>query len=239
MDNKQINVTPVGDTLIIREGQAPRIYEYTGFNYTADSKASLIALVKSKSVKENCVVAYNEDGFKAILDDKVIDRKQDSVFYGFKKSQQYKEWKSILEGGCVMGQKNFIDFLRRREPGEIDNIENLIASIQNFKYVTNITGDFTYDDRNNYTFAFKIGDAEGTVRLPQFITANLEIFNESELLQSIEIEIEVQKPKNEGDKLAFLLHCPKLSRYLKTAVEYEIDFVKNELDGYLVVAGNI
>ena len=129
--------------------------------------------------------------------------------------------------------------MRRREPGEIDNIENLIASIQNFKYVTNITGDFTYDDRNNYTFAFKIGDAEGTVRLPQFITANLEIFNESELLQSIEIEIEVQKPKNEGDKLAFLLHCPKLSRYLKTAVEYEIDFVKNELDGYLVVAGNI
>ena len=91
MSEKQINVTTVGDTLIIREGQAPKIYEYGGVSYTADSKASLIALVQSKSVKENCVVFYNESGFSAIMDDMVIDRKQDRVSYGFKKSQQYQE----------------------------------------------------------------------------------------------------------------------------------------------------
>ena len=239
MDNKQINVTPVGDTLIIREGQAPKIYEYSGFDYTADSKTSLIALVQSKSVKENCVVFYNTNGFNAILDDKVIARNQDHVAYGFKKSQQYQEWKEILERGSVFGQKNFIDFLRRREPGEIENIESLIAAIQNFKYVTNISGDFTYDDRNNYTFAFKIGDAEGTVRLPQIMMANIEVFNESEFIQMMELELEVQKPKSEGDKLAFFIHCPKLSRYSKKAVEHEIEVVKAELDGYLIVAGNI
>ena len=239
MENKQINVTPVGDTLIIREGQAPKIYEYGGFKYTADSKASLIALVQSKSVKANCVIAYNESGFKAILDDKVIDRNQDSIYYGFKKSQQYQEWKNILENGQVLGQKNFIDFLRRRELGEIDNTDCLMAAIQNFKYVTNITGDFTYDDRNNYTFAMKVGDAEGTVKLPQIMTANIEVFNDSEFIQTMEIELEVQKPKNEGEKLAFYLHCPKLSRYSKKAVENEIEVVKDELDGYLIVAGNI
>lgn len=239
MDNTQINVTPVGDTLIIREGQAPKIYEYSGFQYTADSKASFIALVQSKSVKESCVISYNESGFKAILDDEVVDRRQDRVSYDFKKSQQYQEWKSILEGGCVLGQKSFIDFLRRREPGEIENIETLIASVQNFKYVTNISGDFTFDDRNNYTFAIKVGDAEGTVRLPQVVEVNIEIFNESEFIQTMELELEVQKPKGEGEKLAFYLHCPKLSRYSKKAVEYEIDFVKDELDGYLIVAGNI
>ena len=138
-----------------------------------------------------------------------------------------------------MGQKAFIDFLRRREPGEIENSDFLIAAIQNFKYVTNITGDFTYDDRNNYTFAMKVGDAEGTVKLQQIVIANIEVFNESEFIQVMEIELEVQKPKNEGEKLAFLLHCPKLSRYSKKAVDNEIEVVKAELDGYLIVAGNI
>jgi hypothetical protein len=239
-NDKQINVTTHGDTLIIREGQAPKVFEYQGFRYTADSKDSLIALVKSKSVKPNCVIAYNEKGFEAILDDTISNREQDRVSYHFKKSQQYQEWRKILEGdGCVFGQKNLIDFLRRREPGEIIDMDVLIAAIQNFKYVSNIAGDFTFDDRNNYTFAFKIGDAEGTVKLPQTVNAYIEILNESNFKQCMEIEIEVQKPKSEGEKLLFLLQCPKLSRYLKEAVDQEIEGVKAGLDGYLIVAGSI
>ncbi|MDD4601485.1 hypothetical protein SDC9_04169 [bioreactor metagenome] len=236
---KTINVTPTGDILVIREGVAPDVFQYNGFKYTADSTPALISLVQSKSVKEHCVIAYTENGFQAILNDQVFDRKQDRITYGFKKSQQYKEWQQILESGFVFNQKQFIDFLRRREPDEIIHVESLIAAIQNFKYVTNVSGDFTFDDRNNYTFAFKVGDAEGTVRLPQFIYADIEIYNESDFVQKMELELEVQKPKSEGERLLFALTCPKLPRYQKEAVKYEIDKVKTELDGYLIVAGSI
>ncbi|MEN6414355.1 MAG: hypothetical protein ABFC84_16580 [Veillonellales bacterium] len=236
---KTINVTPNGDTLIIREGRAPEVFRYDGFRYNANSTPALIELVKSKSVKPHCVVAYNENGFQAILNDKVVDREQDRITYIFKKSQQYKEWKKILEDGSVFTQKQFLDFLRRREEGEINAIDSLIANIQGFKYVTNISGDFTFDDRNNYTFAIKVGDSETTVKLPQYLVANIEIYNESGFTQEIELELEVEKPKAEGEKPLFALHCPKLPRYLQLAVDYEIDRVKKELDGYLIVAGDI
>lgn len=237
--DKQINVTPVGDTLVIREGRASEIFQYQGFKYTADSTDSLVALVKSKANQPNCIVAYNEKGFAVILDDKVTDRKQDRLVHEFKKSQQYQEWANVLEKGAVFDQKNLIDFLRRREEGEIESIDQLMAAVQNFKYVTNIAGDFTYDDRNNYTFSVKIGDAEGTVRLPQIVLAYIEVFNESGFEQQMEIELEVHRPKNEGEKPGFLLSCPKLRRYMKEAVEFEINKVKKDLDGYLVVAGSI
>ena len=83
MNNKDIQLTPQGDTLIIREGQAPQLFIYNGFSYTADSTPALIALVKSKSVQENCILAYNDKGFKVILNDKVLDRSQDRIGYYF------------------------------------------------------------------------------------------------------------------------------------------------------------
>ncbi|SMC64123.1 DUF2303 family protein [Sporomusa malonica] len=236
---QQINITPLGDTINIRHGQAIPIYQYDGFQYTANSTDSLITLVKSKGVQENCVIAYDEKGFKAILNDKIMDRDQDRITYNFKNSLQYKEWERILTNGVTFDQKNFIDFLRRREVGEIVDPESLIAAIQNFKYVTNIAGDFTYDNNNNYTFAIKVGDAEGTVHLPQMIYANIEVYNESGFVQCMEIELEVRRPKGDGEKPSFALTCPKLPRYLKSAVEYEIEKVKIELKDYLIVAGNI
>ncbi|HWR07779.1 hypothetical protein [Sporomusa sp.] len=238
-NQQQIHVTPVGDTLIVRQGEAAEIYQYSGFKYTANSTDSLIALVKSKGIQENCVIAYDEKGFKVILNDRVIDREQDRITYNFKHSLQYKEWERILTNAVTFDQKNFIDFLRRREEGEIIEPDRLMAAVQNFKYVTNIAGDFTYDDNNNYTFAIKVGEAETTVRLPQMIFANMEFFNESGFVQCIEIEIEVYKPKGDGEKPAFKLTCPKYSRYMENAVAFEIEKVKTELKDYLIVAGNI
>lgn len=193
----------------------------------------------SKAHKEICANAYNEAGFKVILDDKVLDRTQDRLRYDFKKSLQYKEWSKILESGVAFDQKNLLDFLRRREIGEIDAADAITAAIQNFKYVTNIAGDFTYDDNNNYTFGIKIGDAEGTVKLPQYLYADIEVYNESGFIQSMEIELEVRRPKAEGEKPMFVLTCPKLARYLKEALDNEISTVKGALEGYLIVAGNI
>ncbi len=240
MNNEQtINITPAGPELVVRHGDASRVYQYNGFEHTANSTDSLIALVKSKSNQPNCVIAYNETGIKVILDDQVQDRKQDRIIYNYKISQQYEEWRKILTNGVVFDQKEFIKFLQRREPGEIVDIEKLIVSIQQFKYVINITGDFTREDDHNYIFMTKIGEAEGSVKIPQLLIANIEVYNESGFLQPMELELEVHKPKSENEKPGFLLTCPKLSRYLKAAVNFETEHLKNELDGYLIVSGDI
>lgn len=238
-EKNQINITPAGEQLVIRKGEAPKIFVYDGFCHTADSTDSLISLVRAKGNQENVVIAYNESGIKAIMDDSVQERSQDRVNYAFKFSQQYEEWKTILTRGEVMDQKEFIKFLQRREPGEVENFEHLIACLQQFKYVTNIAADFSRADDQNYTFMIKIGEAEGSIKLPQLITANIEVYNESGFVQPMELELEVHKPKSEGEKPLFALTCPKLQRYLKAAVNFEIEHLKGELKDYLIVAGNI
>lgn len=239
-ENGQIfNITATGDTLNIRNGKAPEIYVYEGFHHQVDSTDSLIALVKAKAVQPNTVISYNDVGIKVILDDAVKDRNQDRITYNFKYSQQYNEWKKILTNGAVFDQKEFIKFLQRREPNEILDMEKLVIALQQFKYVTNIEGDFSRADDQNYTFMIKVGEAEGSIKLPQLITANIEVYNESKFIQPMELELEVYKPKAAGEKPGFALTCPKLERYLKAAVNFEIEHLKNELDGYLIVAGNI
>lgn len=239
MDNMEVKVVPNKDgELVIRTGDAVRIYHRKGLKYAAYSTDSLIALIISKGSKDNSIIAYSDDGVEVILDDTVHDRDQDRLEYSFKHSQQYREWEKILNGVAI-DQKAFIKFLQRREPDEVEGIEILMAALQNFKFVTNITGDFTYDDRNNYTFSIKIGEAEGTMKLPQMILANIEIFNESQFVQQLEIEVEVVKPRSEGEKPTFLLTCPKLARYKRAAVEHEIGKLYDELDGYLIVTGQI
>jgi len=239
VNSEEFNITTTGDALTIRRGEAPDIFTYAGFRHTVDSTDSLITLVRSKGVQPNTVISYNEKGIKAILDDTVKDRNQDRINYEFKFSQQYLEWEKILVKGSAFDQRDFIKFLQRREPGEIEGIEALIVSLQNFKYVTNINADFSRENEQNYTFMIKIGEAEGSIKLPQLITANIEVYNESKFIQPMELELEVYKPKSEGEKPLFALTCPKLQRYLKAAVNFEIEHLKNELEGYLIVAGNI
>lgn len=238
-NNEQFHITATGDALTIRHGEAPKQFVYDGFKHTADSTDSLIALVKSKGVQPNVVIAYNEKGIKVILDDTVKDRTQNRVHYEFKYSQQYQEWAKILTDGKAFDQRDFIKFLQRREPGEIECVEALIVNLQNFKYATNIDADFSRVNDQNYTFMIKIGEVEGSVKLPQLILADIEVYNESKFVQLMELELEVYKPKGEGEKPLFALHCPKLQRYLKAAVNHEIEHLKAELPDYLIVAGNI
>ncbi|MCC5468441.1 hypothetical protein [Pelosinus baikalensis] len=65
------------------------------------------------------------------------------------------------------------------------------------------------------TFAIKVGDAGGTVRLPQFVFAKIEIYLEFGLIQTMEIEMEVIHPRGEGEKPMFNLGCLKLSRRIR------------------------
>jgi hypothetical protein len=113
------------------------------------------------------------------------------------------------------------------------------AAVQQLKMATQITGDYSYDDRNNYTFAIKVNDMEGTTRMPNIFEIHIPILNESDLIMDVDIELEIGKPKEPGQKPAFLLTCPKLSRYIKESVTHEIDKIKAALPDYNIMAGSI
>lgn len=227
--------------LTIREGSTPDplpLYNYQGFRYKADTTPSFVELVKRKGVQENAVIFADEDGFFAILDDQVKDRKQDTVSHPFALSVRAQEWSDVLTHGKVFGIKGIVDFLKRRDENEIDNLPELLYAMQNFKYVSNITGDFTFDSRNNYTFAVKVAEAEGTVRIPPTVYATLELFEASGWSQTMEIELEIRKPKDAGESPMIALSCPKFERYLKAAKDKETEDMKRQLDGWLVVSGS-
>lgn len=238
MEEVKLSVTAAGNEVVVREGQAAPIYNYKGFDYSAESTQSFVDLVQAKANKAAAVIAYNARMVQAILDDTVLDRKQDTVRYEYKYSQQLQEWLKVLNG-YTFNQKEFIDFIRRREEGEIPDAEKLLLALKNFKYETIITGDFTYEDNNNFTCMVKVGDAETTISIPKFIFPVIEIYNESGFNQTMEVEIEVIKPKSNDEKVQFKLCCPKYKRYEKEALENEVQKVKDGLPDFLIVAGNI
>lgn len=226
------------DSLKVYTGEAPEIFQYHGYQYEASTVKGFVELVKKKGVQERAVIFGSGTRFHAVLDDAVQDREHDTVTMPFEYSVICKEWLPILQNGMVMNQKQFVDFLKRRSDGEIENIDELLYNIKNFKYVTSVSGDFTYDSRNNYTFAVKVQEAEGTVRIPQSFIMKCEIFKGSGWEQMMEIELEIQKPKDQGEPLLFKLTCPKFPRYLQDAKENLFDNMKRELDGWLVVEGS-
>ena len=238
---EKINVTVAGDTLTVREGNAPEIFQYEGYHYRAHSADAFVNLVSDRGAAPGCIIAYNDAGFQAIMDDFLQTRDKDKVTYGLTNSVQYEEWEGILKKGETFQQKQFLDFLRRREPGEIENMEALVAAIQKFKFVSTVTFESEFEDPENRSFVFKVGDMEGTVKLPQSITVNIEVYNESGYTIPMEIELEVVRPKSDGEKLRFSLTCPKLARYLKLAWENEVSDVHDKLEdkGFLIIAGKL
>lgn len=212
-----------------------QVYQFNGVKHKLDSIASIIDLIENKGSREKTVIFYNDSQVQAILDDTVMDRPQDYATYGFVFSDTFTEWKGILEK--ALSQKDFVDFLKRRPTEEMPVVEPLLAQVQNLKLMTEIVGDYSYDDNNNITFMFKTKDGEGMTKLPSVITVEMPLLNESEFYQLIDFELELRKPKSENEKPAFILTCPKIKRYIKTATENEVDILKEALDGYLIMAG--
>lgn len=237
MDKMTVNITGEQKELTILEGAAQTPFRYGGFTYYVETTDSFVKLIKAKATKENAVVAYQNGTMHAILDDTITDRPNDRLIYSLKVSQQAKEWIDILgKNKGPMGQKSFLNFLKRRSVEELPNLEELIFSVQNFRYVTNISGEASYEDGNNYVFGIKVKDAEGTTTLPKSIYPKIQIYKESEFVAAIEIEIEIVKPRDAGEGLGFMLSCPKFERYVEDAQAYEVEKMKKELDGYLIVA---
>ena len=233
---ERVHINPNSDTVTVLHGNI-NVHQFEGTDYVLESIASVIELVKWKGSKNNTVIFYNDNKVQVILDDALMDRPQDIAAYGFKWSDSFDEWRGVLDR--PMGQKDFVNFLKRRPYDESHVVEPLLAQAQNLKLMTEIMGDYTYDDNNNITFMFKTKDGESMTKLPSLVTINLILVNESDFYQPIEFELELNKPKSENEKPSFILKYPKLQRYIKDAVKHEINKMKSALDGYLIMAGSI
>lgn len=236
---EKINIEVQGENLNIRHGDLPKlpdIFQYKGFQHSTTSAGGFVELVRSKSNKPNCVVFWNGDGeMKAIMDDTVYDRPQDLVTFSPSRSVQYKEWYDVLAHEVSFEQKPFIDFLRTREPHELVGRDDLLMKVRKFTYVTRTEGDAIRDDNNNYSFAIKVNNVEATVQIPATMYLDIELFAESEFRQRVELDLEVEIPRKEGEKLKFKLSCPTFERYKQAAIDGIVDYIKTELDGYLIV----
>lgn len=213
-------------------------FHYTGFNYVAQSTQAIIDLIKhhTKDDPLHTIIFYDEKQVQVILDETVQDRPQDTIRYAFDESLQLKDWKKVF--GKPLSQKEFIDFLKRRPPDEVGDCEILLAAVQTIKMATEITGDFEYLNNNNVVVSFKIKDAASATEFPSTFDIFIPLVNESVYQDTLEIELTVNKPRNEGDKLSFQLECPKLPYYWQEAVKAEIQYIRNELPEYLVIAGS-
>ena len=131
-------------------------------------------------------------------------------------------------------------FQVRIEPGEVADLDSMLYAVKNFKYVTNVKGDFSFEDRNNYTFNIKTEETEGTVKVPKKLLVTLELFVESGFKQALEVEVEVRRPKDPSETPCFALSCPKFARYLKVAKDHEVEQLKKLLAGtaFLIVSGS-
>lgn len=220
-----LNVTTENGEVIIRRGDAKKPFDYMGTIYKALSTESFVTLVQAR-MSNHTVVGYHDRGFKAILDDSIKDAYRDRVNYEFENSLQLVEWMQELDND--MKQKELIDFLKCRRTlangddiDEVQDLEMLLYNLQNFKFVQNIEADYSRDDDNNYTFAFKSKDGEGTVQLPQSFFINLEFIKGSGFIQIAEIQLEIKRPKSADEKPLFVLRCPRMARYGEVARKHE------------------
>lgn len=232
--NPDLNITPE-DRQVHIVNSVKSIFQYQGFQVVLRSLQSLLDLVGRKGDPDKSVIFYTDNSIFAVLDDTVQDRKQDTATYRVEFSPAWQEWANVLDG--VQNQKSFLKFLKLRPEGELPGIEDLISSVSNLVVGTVIDGKFGYEDDNNLSVMFKIGDKEGSTTIPKTLTAVLSLFRESNFLQEIEFELEFIKPKGENEKPVFRITCPKFERYHREAWDEQIETLKTELDGYLILAG--
>jgi len=231
---ERVHITPVGDTVKIMHGELP-FFQKDGVNYRVDTLQSILDLVRSKGSAEKTIIFYNDTFIHAILDDTINDRTLDTARYNFSYSIEFLAWKEIL--GDKLIQKDLIEFLRNHPGDVVGGIDYLISMVSKLKVVTEIVGDYNYDDNNNVSFFFKSKDGEGQVKLPAVIQIQIPVFRESSFVPIIDIELQLNKPKSENEKPTIQLTCQKLKFYHNNAVKHEVSLLKETLSGFMIFAG--
>ena len=243
MSNKNFHLQGIDQSqpLVIREGEAPRISVYGGYRYSLEDTDSLIAFVRKYSTPENGIIVYGDSGIGCNMDSSIQDRRQDFIQYSFEDSFAAQEWGGIIKGSTLrLSIREFVYFLEHRAPDEIGMqfLDDLIDCVKHMKYAVTTETDHSFDDRNNFTVAIKVGENQGNVKIPKRMYVNLELIKGSGFLQELEIEIEtiLAKGPTEGGT-AFELSCPNWQRYWLNARENEVAKVRSAFPDWLIVAG--
>jgi hypothetical protein len=221
----------------IRTGLAPEIFVYKGFEYTVYDRNSFIDSIVKFGDASITVAAFNVDQktITAIIDVENEDRPHDKITLAMKPTNELARWMVVLN--TRMDHRQFVKFLERQKKMKLDS---MIAAVKQLKFVTQTTGDFSFDDNNNYSFIFKVGDAEGTARLPQSMDVEFDPILENGILSgAVTFEIELVKPVNEKDRPGIILSSPLLTDLLEAAVKAEIEEVRKALPDYLIMNGAI
>jgi hypothetical protein len=242
-ENMKVIINPNTERVRI-EYQEPREYIFTGSQCDLTSTQAVIDLINKRGSAENTLIYYldkpDKPTIQVILDDTIQDRDQDTAVYRFEESDLLKEWKAVF-GESGIDQKNFIKFLKRRDASEFTQpalLQELLAIAQTLNIATVINFDSMYQNENNKEVSFKIKDADSSTYIPDTFRLQIPLYNESDLISEIEIELELVKPRDEGQKARFVLSCPRLPKDKKLAIQYEIDKIRKELPGYTLLAGS-
>ncbi|MBC9783518.1 hypothetical protein H1S01_03200 [Heliobacterium chlorum] len=241
MDNEnvkvQINTGEAAEIRLVTVNEPPA-YRYNGFNYNLESTESFINAVTSKGCTEGTVIFYHENGFNAVLDDRVKDRQKDTLAYGFKKSVLFKEWEDVFQRHQRQGfnQKEFVDFLKRRPADQVAGVEALIANASKMQFAKEVKGGHDINESGKtIRFEYHVNDVVVTAKLPTVIEAFIPVFNESPFVAKMEIELAIEWP--DGGTPEIVLSCPKLPRYLEEARAAEVARLKEGLNDFLILAG--
>lgn len=240
-NNPKIQIVPQVGTETVHIVQEPvatrRVHEWNPVKYNLNSMSAVIDFVERKGTVENTVVFYNGSDVRVILDDSIQDRPLDQAMYPFNLSDRFKNWGEVF--GRRMNQKDLANFLRRLELDELPDRDMLVANIRKLQVITEIKGDYEYDEAGNVSVMYKESNGrEGLMALPSLIEPYMPILNESNYEASIEVELELIKPKSEDEKPAIILTCPKKDLYIKDAIEYEVHRLKEALPEHLILAGS-
>ena len=237
MDKLVLSLAGAQKEVVLREGSAADIFQYKGFSYkTANTESFIATLIKYGNMKST-VIANNEDSMKAVLDHDNQDRPHSWASLSWDMSAEAKRWRSIM--GKQLLQAQFVKFLEReaRISGS-PVVENLLAQMKGLKINAQIIGDYSMDDRNNYTFMYKIGDLEGCSRIPALLQIHFPMLDGGRT-EAVDIEIEFIRPSNATDKPMFLLICPTWDDIMQGSIDYEVAEVRAAFPGWLLIKGTL
>jgi len=237
MGEQNINITPKDDGVkIINESyHQHQVHDWNPKNYKLNSIKAIVDLVKTKGDKKNTVVLYDEVGIDVILDETIQNKPLDHCVYRYCFSLQFADWNKVFT--IPFSQKQAVEFLRSRTPGEVEDIDSLIANIANIKVATTIVGDYSDDDEGNIVAMYKEDNGkEGRLRIPKEINVTMPIFKETIRCNMI-FEVKLIKPRNQEEKPKIVFNCCRKDYYIQEAANVEIMKLKEGLEGYLILSG--
>lgn len=235
----KIHLTITQQTQDLPSPLAP--YNYKGVRHTLESVPAIADLLFQHGDSKKSIIYFNDNNINAILDQTIQDRPFDTAVYSFEASPQADDWKRVFDKS--LGQRDFIKFLKSREPGEVPDIESLMAQAQKITGNFKVVSESTYIDSNNMGIVYKIEDAngkttdEGKLNLPTKLEITMPLLKESPEVFTIDVDLELTKPVD-GRPPFFVLACPRWTTFWRKAVEAAVDELKGLLPGYLIIAGN-